>query len=74
MAVGTFGVDANGNLSGEEDVILPASRPPRRLATALIAGTCANSAIANQGRYLSLRSADKTIHRSGHGLLQAGGS
>jgi hypothetical protein len=51
MAVGAFGVDANGNLSGEEDIIdYPGFQAPAGgLATALIAGTCANSAIPNQG-------------------------
>lgn len=50
MVVGAFGVDANGSLSGEEDISeFPFVSSGGNLAAALITGTCANSATPNQG-------------------------
>jgi hypothetical protein len=50
MVVGAFGVDANGNLNGEEDINeYPFAGGGGDLASALITGTCTNSATPNQG-------------------------
>jgi hypothetical protein len=50
MAVGAFGVDANGNLNGEEDISeYPFVASVADLPTAFITGTCTNSATPNQG-------------------------
>ena len=50
MVVGAFGVDANGNVNGEEDISeYPFVASTVDLPTAFITGTCTNSATPNQG-------------------------